>query len=705
MVAAVGVAIVAAVLVGSTAIGGGDYGQWLMVSRGFSGLGTPGYRDLSQVPPLVPALIALAHGGVGDPMLALRVVGALIVAAMAGALYLAGWAVSGRSTTALVAVVLGLLVSDQFLQLLSFGALPQATALVFLTLSVACFARAISAQETEDRWWLGGCAALFLACLSHVATAMVALPACAIAAGLGLLRHRGEPIRPRVRRALPMLLGLACIGAYWAIVIAPASVPYVANPASLSYRGPDRLMDELFSYLPTLAIVIGGGVALAAWAARSFLRRQLPSASDPHAVVAAWAATSWAGFVVSAVGHAATDYPRFAPLLVMPLVVAAADGLVSASAFLRRRLMSRATDEHGLVALGLAIVLVAPFSIANYQTEANGYRLPDDTALGAAATWADGRLRPGGTILAPVREAKWIEGLTGRSTLFTSMVRYAFRPVEWERSLAASTLMRGDLAAVNQDFALTLNDGVPTDGGEQPRGVLISMNHGGDWVDLLRLVPASSVVLDGKGARIAGLPSLLPAGIERTSTSSIAAVTTRWSAARAGKSIDYTQSVQLQNESPTFAWHVAVDTELAVGGLQAELRPATGVAMTDVAVQAGSAIVTFARIGQTGPSVRIDVQGGAVSQTASGGLLLATFGPELAVTVTDLTAGPPSSSLAVLDPRELVDTYNVGAAILLRDPAYEDRRDRLELLGFHVAHAEGPYAVMVRTGAAIPESP
>ena len=699
LLAAVGVAAVVAFLVGSTAIGGGDYGQWLMVSRGFIGLDTPAYRDLSQVPPLAPALIAFLGATFGDPILGLHVLAGLVVGAMGGSLFVAGWAVGGRSITGLLAVVLGLLVSDQYLDLLAFGALPQSLAIVFLTLSIACFTRAISSRATERRWWLGGCAALFLACLSHVATATVAVPACVIAAGLGLMPRSGASIRTRLRRAVPLVLGFAAIGAYWLAVIAPASVPFVANPASLSYRGPDRLLDLLFSYPPTAFIVAGGGLALAVWAGRSLAHRRLPSAADPRMVLAIWAVTSWAAFAASAVGGAATDYPRFAPLLVVPLVVVVADAVLRAVSTVRERVVRRGSAEQGLVALALSIVVVAPFSIASFQTEANGYRLPDGSSLGMAAAWTDQRVRPGLTILAPVREAKWIEGLTGRSTLFTSMVRYSFRPSEWERSLAASALFRGDLALVNEAFVLTLNDGAPTADGEQPRGVLVTTNHGGDWVDLLRLVPASTVVLDPRGTRIAGLPSLTPAGIERSGTATEAGVSTTWSAQRGGKSVGFTQSVRLSSGSPTMALDMSVDTALGVGGLQAELRPMTGVAITSVAGQGASAVVTFARIGQTEPKVRIDVANGAVSQTSTGGLLLATFDRDLAVTVTDLTAGAPSSSLQILDPRELVETYEVGAVILRRDPAYEDRRDRLELLGFRVAHAEGPYVVMVRAGA------
>jgi hypothetical protein len=698
LIAAIGVAIVMGLLVGSTAIGSGDYGQWLMVSRGFNNLATPAYRDLTQVPPLAPALIAVLHGILGDPTLALRAAGAMTVGAMGGALAFAGWAVGGRWATGLLAAVLGLLVSDQYLDLLAFGALPQAMAVVFLTVSIASFVRAASARRSERRWWLAGCAALFLACLSHVATATIALPACLVAAGLGALPRGSERVTTRLRRSVPLMIGFALIGGYWLAVIAPASAPYVANPASLSYRGPDRLIDQLFGFAGTAAIVIGGSLVLAVWAGRSLLRGRLPATADPRTALAAWALASWSGFALSAVGHAATDYPRFAPLLIVPLVVILADGLVSAAAWTNRRFPRRATGDQGLVALALAIVLVAPFSIASYQTEAWGYRLPDQAALAAAAGWADARVQPGATILAPVREAKWIEGLTGRPTLFSSMVRYAFRPAEWDRSLAANALMRGDLTVVNESFALTLNDGAPFEDGEQPRGLLVSMNHGGDWLDLLRLVPASSVILDDHGTTLASLPSLTAAGSERSTASASVAVLTGWSAMRSGAAIDYDQSVGLERGSAAFSFRANVDTTLEIGGLRAELRPATGAAITSVTAEGGSADVTFARVGRAEPRVRIDVRGGTVAQAASGGLALSTSGRELSVTVTDLTGGAASSTLGLLDPRELIDAYDVGAAVLLRDPAYEDRRDRLELLGFRVAHAEGPYIVMVRAG-------
>jgi len=698
LVAAGGVVLIVAALVGSTVIGSGDYGQWLMVSRGLAGLSTPAYRDLSEVPPLVPAAIAFAGGLVRDPILALRVVAFLIAAGFGVALYAAGRAVGGGSVTGLAAAVLGLLVTDQYLELLAFGGLLQAAAIVFLTLAFVSFAQSVRSPATERRWWLAGCVAAFLTCLSHVPTATIALPFCAVAAGIALLPPGGQALRARLRSALPLVAGFGLIAAYWAVAVAPQSAPYVANPASLAYRGPGRLVEQLLAYGPTAAVMVIGGGSVLAWTARAVALRSLAGLRTPTTILAAWATMSWAAFAVSALGGASTDYPRFAPLLVVPLAVAAAGGLAEAGQWLARRTRRRPATDQALLAIALGVVAIAPFSIANYQTEAEGYRLPDADALAAAAAWADERVVPGQTILAPVREAKWIEGLTGRSTLFVSQVRYAFRPAEWERGLAANALSRGDLTLVNETFVLTLNDAVRTTDTAQPRGLLISANHGGEYLDLLRLVPASSVVLAPDGSTVASLPSLAATGLNRSFDGIAASATTSWSGERDGSKLAYDLGVAVAATAPSFDLRFEAHGKLPIGGLRAELRALTGLPILSVVPDGNGVIVTFPRTGLTEPRLRIEVPGGTVTSTPDGGIVLASPGASMTATITDLSPGGASASLGLLDPRALIDDYTVGAAILRRDPSYEDRRDRLAFLGFRVAHAEGPYVVMVRAG-------
>jgi hypothetical protein len=516
----------------------------------------------------------------------------------------------------------------------------------------------------------------------------------------------------RLRTIAPLVVGLTAIGAYWLIATAPASLGFVANPASLSYRGPERVLDVLAGYAPTLMVIAMGGAALAAWLVGLLAHRRLPDRRDGRLVLVVWLGAAWAAYGWSALTGVSTDYPRFVPLLVAPFVVAAAGGVSLAGAFLARRVPRALTSERGLVAIGLTIVVVAPFSIARYQTEAEGYRLPDADSLAAATAWMDERLVPGASILAPVREAKWIEGLTGRSALFGSDIRYAFRPVEWERSLAANALLRGNLGLANETFVLTLTDGVAFDLGQQPRSLLIAANHGGEYVELLRLVPDSSRIFGEAGESLATLPALTPAGFDRVSHADLLMATTTWSGTRHDVSVAYVQTITLAKASTSFTLDVLADTPLPVSGVQVELRPPSGVALLDLkptsaadgaVVATASTDLAFARLGRSEPRLRLSVDGGGtITHSPSGGVLVEAIGRRLTLRVTDLTPGEASSTIRLLDPLALVAAYDVGAALLRRDGAYEARRARLELLGFHVARAEGPYIVMVRTGSARP---
>lgn len=694
---AAGAILVVAGLVALTPIGSGDYGQWLMVSRAFAGESVPAYRALGDVPPLVPLLIGFLANLTGDGMAALHATAFVLVVGLGFAFFAAGWALDRRPATGLLVAVLGLLVTDSFLDLLAFGGLLQAAATACVVASVAAFMRSLVEPRRERAWWVLGCVALFATCLTHVPTATAGLPVAVGAAGLALIPTTGATWRERVRQAWPLGVMFSLIAGYWVVVIAPASLGFVANPASLAYRGPERALEVLVDYPPTLVICLLGAASLALWARELLARRA--ALRSPGTVLLLWAVVAWAAFGLSALSRASTDYPRFVPILLAPLAVAAAGALTAMGDALRRRRPGAFTGERGFAAIALSVALVAPFSVAGYQTEASGYQLTDPAALEEVATWADTHLVAGSTILAPVREAKWIEGLTGRSSLFSSQVRYAFRPVEWARSLAADALYRTNLTLVNESFGLLLMDGVATKDGQQPRTLSIAANHGGENIELLRLVAASSVVLDASGATLASLPALLPAGLDLERATDRLAVTTRWTGVRQGTPLDYRQGVALERGSDSFVFTAAVEGAQPVAALRLELRPPSGVAIVDVAVSGDSAIVTFARFGQAEPRLRIDVPGGTIALNDAGGLGIQVPGRALSVTVTDLTAGGASTSLRLLDPAQLVAEYGVGAAILRHDASYEARKARLELLGFHVAKAAGPYVVLIRSAA------
>ena len=240
--------------------------------------------------------------------------------------------------------------------------------------------------------------------------------------------------------------------------------------------------------------------------------------------------------------------------------------------------------------------------------------------------------------------------------------------------------MRGNLSLANESFFLTMTDGAPTDAGAQPRSIIIGANHGGEYVDLLRLVPASIAIVAADGTAVARLPALAARGIETTSAPDRLATTTHWSGTRAGSAVDLTQVLAIERGTTWFDFDLHADVTVPIGGLVMELRPPTGVALTNVESANGTAELTFARYGRDEPRLRLDVSGGTITRAPSGGLLIAASGPDLSLRVTDLTAGGASTSLRLLDPRLLIADYDVGAAILRRDPGRVTRRCSVALL-------------------------
>ena len=192
----------------TTDIGSGDYGQWLMTARPYAGLADAGVPRGRRVPPIVPLLLGLTVSVVGDPFVALRVVSVLILAGLALTLWATATAMWSR-LAGLVAVVLGLLATGRILELFAFGGLLQAAALVWLFAGVAAFVRASREPGIGWRWWILGALSVGLGAMTHMGTALVAVPTGVAVAGLGALTATSlGGWRQRVARLIPLAIVL-----------------------------------------------------------------------------------------------------------------------------------------------------------------------------------------------------------------------------------------------------------------------------------------------------------------------------------------------------------------------------------------------------------------------------------------------------------------------------------------------------------------
>lgn len=679
----------------TTEIGSGDYGQWLMAARPYLGEDVPDYRAASAVPPVMPFLLSLVVRLVGDPMLGVHLFAILLLLALGLSAYLAGATLFSSRMAGLLTVVGALLLTDRFLELFAFGGLLQAGAIVFLWLGAAALMRAGDGSSRERTWWTVGGLSIGLAALAHVGTASIAVPA-GIVVGLLSAMRVAPTWRSRFRRLAPLGVALAVAGLYWLVYLLPGGTEFARNPASLAYRGPGRLLEGLTEYWPALAIVAAAGAGMGIGLATELPRRTI----GPWTIVGAWTAVTLAVVLAAVLTGAATDYPRFATPLLAPLVIAAAGagvaGIRHAGGWLTVRLR-RGTPASWSVSL--LIILVATTTspaVLAFGTQANGYRMAAPGSLREALAWIDDNVAPGAAILAPVREGKWIEGLSGRPALFSSAVRYSFRPDEWHRSLAADTVLRSGGALVNEYFFVRLTDEVANSA--VPRGMAIGVNHGGEYLDLLRIAPGETRILDGSGslATLATLPNL--AGESRSASSSglAASVTSTWSGERLGAPVTFREIISLQDHASTLEVRASAATTEPTG-FELELHPAQ-LPLTRMSVAGTEAELTFAVAGSDEPRLRVVLSGAFATLSAlpDGGLRVRSLGAPIRLLITDLSgASSPTVGTQFLEPSELVATYGVAAVLLVRDDSLEGRQTRLEALGFRLAQIFGPYAVLV----------
>jgi hypothetical protein len=697
------IAGLALVLATTPIVGRGDYGQWLMTARYYLGEPVPDYRTISALPPLVPILLSMIARILPDPAAALETFNVLMLVGVILSFYLAGSALFESRIAGLLAVATGLLVTDRFIELFAFGGLLQASAITFMSLSVAAFVRAGRGPGLERRWWILGSACLALATLSHVGTGLIAVPVALSVGLLSLLRLSQIPWRTRVNGLLPVGIVLAALSVYWLVVLLPAGGEYVTNPASLNYRGADRLFSGLFSYWPT-ALVVGLGAGAVLLGSLGELQRRTVGS---HLVLLLWCVVAWGALLMSAITGAATDYPRFATPLLVPLVLAAASGLLwlgrSLAVYLGG-LMPRPSQQTVLFTIAaLFIVSISPFAAEKYASQATTYQPRDAQALSTLTTWIDGQLPVGDAVLTEVREGKWIEGQTGRPALFSLPVRYSFRPAEWERAIAATALLQSTGSIANQFFFAKFSDGDPCAADRPPSAFTLAINHGGEFVDALRVSTGQIRILAANpaGSTLASVSSLTSGAESVAVTAPDLTIHAAWRGERGGADLSYAQSIRLISESSTFDLSGDVKTKLPLGGLEIDLVPIPGMAITAVDGSGSEADVYFTQMGLLQPHLRIVVagEGGSVTLTEGGILRVHVSGPSFHLLVTDLSASDHySSDLRLLCAAQLRDAYHVGAVLLVRDPTYPARMQRAEALGFRLVRTLGPYVVMLRAG-------
>ena len=706
-IAALGLAGSIAYLVASTQIGFGDYGQWLMLSRFYAGQDIPDYRDALAVPPLVPLMLAAIRLIIADPFVALQILKVVMAVGLVISFFLAGAAVFRERAAGLFSAILALLVSDRVLELFAFGGLPQISALVFMALGVAAFAEGSNRPTAQRRWWVLGSLCLALSVLSHAATGTIAIVSGGAVATLSALQHRELTWRQRGQLLAPLVTTLSLLAIYWVVVLLPKNHEYAANPASLAYRGPDRLWSLLVAHQPAV-FVLGLGTAVALLGG---LYEALSRNFRGYLLGGVWVLSAWGMLALSIMAGAATDYPRFAPPLVAPLAVVAGGGL----AFVCNRVAHRIPmpiREASLVGLplalaGLVAMVIGSQTVDAYQRQASWYAMNQMEDIVAVTDWLPSHLPANAAVLTTTKEGKWIEGLTGREALFSIPTRFSFRSEEWDRSAAAETLLRSSASITNEFFFVKF----PLLGKTTLQDPWISINHGGEYVELVRLPPTLTKISLGNEGDIAQvtLAELTVTSVETSEREDSVEIRSTWGGKVGGATVSYKRTVRLARGSKSVDVFDEVTSSLPIAALEAEVRPILKEASPATLFSDGRGEFTFPKLGKTQPRLEVSAPGQTVSMKAGAASSIVVRAAKSARLHLQLSApepGEPVYGLGLLMPDQLVEEYNVGGVLLVRDSTLNPRMKRLSALGFRKKLELDRYIVMVReTNAASEVTP
>jgi hypothetical protein len=692
--AAVVVAALVAFTVARAAIGTGDYGQWLMVSRYYSGESIPDYRTITAVPPMLPLIVAGLSQIITDPIAVMTTTKIGLVVALFMASYWAGSGIFGDRGAGLLGATATMFVTDRMLEMFAFGGLPQATCLVFLAFAIGSFARGYRADGLAMRYWTIGALAIMLAALSHAGTGSLAILSGSGVAVVAAFANSRLSIRDRLMALAPMSLVLAVLSVYWLLVIIPENHQYLVNSASLNYRGPWAFWRRLSAYDWNVILAIGGGLVVGLSAAYELYLRRLGS----FALLAVWAAAVWGFFGLAILTHVGTEYPRFQYPLLQPLALGLGGGLANLARKANRWLSLDALQAKivtPLAALGLVLLAVGPSTAAAFGREANFYKFPSLGNVIASAQLLDKQLPPDGSVVTTVAVGKWFEGVTGRPALFWMPNRYSFRPVERERSLAADVILRSSFSASDGQFFLRytgLSNDVPT-------SPWIGINHLGEYIDLLTVLPSRFEVVSNDGTTTS-LSSLQASSMHTSKDDEAAYVEETFAGEPAGDQMVVSQRALFSQESTTLSFTYDVGTDQPIEELRLTLHPLLGQTPTAMIPVPDGMDFEFPEAANVQPRISIRVPSdGTTSVTAGDGgdiEIVSRGSTTLSFDVSFEPNAPAINDTGFFYPAKLVDQYSIDSAILENDDAFPQRMVRLEALGFEPLGLAGDYVVLTR---------
>lgn len=697
-------------------IAGGDSGQWVMLARAYDGRPIPSYRDPTAVPPLAPLLVLGAeHLAGGDGYTGAKLALAIALGTVALATFILARELFGLPA-GVVCALLTVAGQSFFLRLTSFGALPQLLALGGFAFALAAIAIWMRTRSRASRVALGLAGAMML--LGHVPTGVTGLPivlAALLAAPPGPALQLRRVVAWAWQRVLPLAPALAGAVLY---VVAKRDTfeQYLVNEATYFQRGLGIAIGELMRMRASSVMFIVGGALLllvllrAVRAIREFrwdfarAAQVHPGAVRPAVVLVLPAVLIGVMAVVFHLSRVGTDYARMFPLAGLPAIVAV-------GALLPQRLaLSVGPPRPGrwvrLAALGVVLLLFAatvPQVLAQQTVAIRYYSVRSPPDLRDALAAVDLLVPQGDTVWTPIREGKWLEGITGRAALFALPAWAIFRPWEFERKEAAETLAGGTAALVTGPMSLRFQPSAAEPRfADDPRMLVY---YKGERYPVLRLDEAASRILLADGTEVP-LTALTWRTEDMVVDSGVATYEQRAGPDPAGgPAVQVIRRATVAQGQPGATLVVEAVAGQPVQQLVLAFTAPDNLTRWGATVEGPTLHAEVTRFAQPF-GLRVHLLDGAPGlftlEGRRGELVLVPPAGSTSVAATlglePLPVGRPPSELQVLQSAELLQRFDVHWALFPLKGA-DRERFAARALGFEPVHVNGSYELLFRGGA------
>ena len=163
--------------------------------------------------------------------------------------------------------------------------------------------------------------------------------------------------------------------------------------------------------------------------------------------------------------------------------------------------------------------------------------------------------------------------------------------------------------------------------------------------------------------------------------------------------MSYKRTVHLARGSKSVEITDEVTSGLPIAALETEIRPILQEAAPTTLLRDDSGEFTFPKLGKTKPRLEVGAPGQTVSMKAGAAnsiVVRTAKSARLQLHLSMPEPGEPVYSLGLLMPDQLVEEYDVGGVLLVRDSTLNARMKRLSALGFRKRLELDHYVVMAR---------